>query len=462
MSRIAKIVVFVLLFCIVFSIACHIVSRKNAEEKYELFFDNPEDIDVLMFGSSHMLNGIIAMDLWNNYGITSYNFGSHGCRIPTSYWMLKNALDYASPKVVILDCYMISADLLIDPEDAYLHLAFDAFPLTKNKYQAIDELLGESDNKLEFLFPFSSYHYRWSELTEGDFEKNISYERGTNIRIGLSEKNREENLMETYSGDGVCIAYIEKAVQLFKERNIDIILTYLPTNDDAWTFEESNRVKNLAQSLDVDYIDRDTMEDIVNYSCDFSDGDGHLNYSGAKAVTDYVGNYLINNYNLTDHREDPAYSHYFDEFSNYIDYEIKLISDQSNASFMLPNLQSNDFGKVIYLGNFYGEGWLTYSPIRAMMSAWGITSQNYEEYSNRWVFFSGNEKVILNENVDFITENEDKITILSDENYQYLYFNDKLVVEINKEDDIAIAVALINNSQIPYAAKFNNLGSKVE
>ena len=71
-------------------------------------------------------------------------------------------------------------------------------------------------------------------------------------------------------------------------------------------------------------------------------------------------------------------------------------------------------------------------------------------------------KVILNENVDFITENEDKITILSDENYQYLYFNDKLVVEINKEDDIAIAVALINNSQIPYAAKFNNLGSKVE
>jgi hypothetical protein len=62
------------------------MERKASDFKYANFFEQDEDFDVLFFGTSHVINGIFPMELWNEYGIVSYNFGGHGNEIATSYW----------------------------------------------------------------------------------------------------------------------------------------------------------------------------------------------------------------------------------------------------------------------------------------------------------------------------------------------------------------------------------------
>jgi hypothetical protein len=62
------------------------MERKASDFKYANFFEQDEDFDVLFFGTSHVINGIFPMELWNDYGIVSYNFGGHGNEIATSYW----------------------------------------------------------------------------------------------------------------------------------------------------------------------------------------------------------------------------------------------------------------------------------------------------------------------------------------------------------------------------------------
>lgn len=68
-----------------------IVARKDSYFKYEPFFKQEENFDVLFMGTSHVLNAVYPMELWNDYGIVSYNFGGHGNYLPTTYCIMKNA-----------------------------------------------------------------------------------------------------------------------------------------------------------------------------------------------------------------------------------------------------------------------------------------------------------------------------------------------------------------------------------
>ena len=49
-----------------------LVERKSAYQKNGDFMEQSEDLDVLFLGTSHVINGVFPMELWKEYGITSY------------------------------------------------------------------------------------------------------------------------------------------------------------------------------------------------------------------------------------------------------------------------------------------------------------------------------------------------------------------------------------------------------
>lgn len=64
-----------------------VTERKESREKFAQFYNEEENVDVLFVGSSHVLNGIFHMELWNDYGIVSYNMAGHGNRMILNYWV---------------------------------------------------------------------------------------------------------------------------------------------------------------------------------------------------------------------------------------------------------------------------------------------------------------------------------------------------------------------------------------
>lgn len=54
-----------------------------AYSKNRDFIEHSDSYDVLFFGNSHMANGVFPMELWNDYGIVSYNLAGFGlpCRL---------------------------------------------------------------------------------------------------------------------------------------------------------------------------------------------------------------------------------------------------------------------------------------------------------------------------------------------------------------------------------------------
>ena len=69
----------------------NVVQPKQHINTYRPFFDEANEIDVLLFGTSHMACDVSPMYLWNKYGITAYNFGNSAEPIPVTYWEMKMA-----------------------------------------------------------------------------------------------------------------------------------------------------------------------------------------------------------------------------------------------------------------------------------------------------------------------------------------------------------------------------------
>ena len=86
-----------------------LTENKDSDNKYSDFFRDRE-YDVLFFGTSNVIDDVFPMELWKEYGIVSYNCGGTSNQLATTYWVMENALDYVTPKVVVIDCLHLSED----------------------------------------------------------------------------------------------------------------------------------------------------------------------------------------------------------------------------------------------------------------------------------------------------------------------------------------------------------------
>ena len=153
----------IIIFLSVLYYVSGIVERKDSYFKYEPFYEQAEDFDVLFMGTSHVLNALYPMELWNDYGIVSYNFGGHGNYLPTTYWIMENALEYTSPKLMVIDCFFLGQNEKMRDVDQQ-HISLDRIPLDKVKADGIRDVVVEKEKRLDFIWKFSIYHNRWNEL----------------------------------------------------------------------------------------------------------------------------------------------------------------------------------------------------------------------------------------------------------------------------------------------------------
>lgn len=343
----------VLTFLLVNTIS-DLTERKDSVIKNKDFLEQDKDFDVLFLGTSHMINGVYPMELWDDYGIVSYNLAGHSTPIATSYWVLKNALNYTTPKVVVIDCLAIRGNNKISDNFDYAHLSFDVFPLNYTKYLAVNDLMSDDieHSKWDLLLPFSKYHNRWNQLTSDDFNVAYNCEKGAEMRVDLVEplchdKIPAENKL---TEDTVAIAYLEKIIQECSNRGIEVLLTYLPFPADVPYQEEANRVYDIAQEYGVDYINFLDM-DIVNYWTDCYDATSHLNPSGARKVTEYIGKYLVENYDIQDQRMNPDYKEWISDYEEYQTKKNEILTDIENPYIYMSLLTDSNYNVIIEIVN---------------------------------------------------------------------------------------------------------------
>ena len=331
MLKLIRAVIFLLILGLILSRIQGMFTRKESRRKLARFFQEQAGFDVLFTGISHMETGISPMELYNEYGITSFNFGESGARLPFAYWTLRNALDYCAPQVVVIDVRRI--DLEDKHADAFVRTNFDYFPLTVTKAQAVWDLFDTLDDRLSYLFPLVAYHDRWQELDKKDFQNSGNRIDNGTFYYSKSELTVFDPLHHTYvepelvnEPGSVGEDYLRRMIELCQSKGIGVLLVELPFPGTRRDQRFANGVQQIADEYGVDYLNFHHLPGVVDYDTDMTN-QTHVNDSGMRKVSYYIGQYLYTHFDLPDRRRDPLYSNWVTQYNHkFMNYKFNRIS----------------------------------------------------------------------------------------------------------------------------------------
>ena len=151
-------------FCIiaVFLIdrAAWILHEKSGANAIEPFYKEEKDsIDVLLCGPSSAYYGISPYGLWGEHGIVSWNIAIGGQPLPSTYYTIKQALNFQTPKVIVVDVLNIYGTSKLGIVG---HNTLDWMPWNGDKLKAIYELTTKEERK-EYFCTLLAFHGRWKE-----------------------------------------------------------------------------------------------------------------------------------------------------------------------------------------------------------------------------------------------------------------------------------------------------------
>lgn len=269
--------------------------RKDAQMKYEHFFEADHSYDVLFFGTSHVMDAVYPTELYDKYGIRSYNLGNPAETLEASYYTMKIAFKYHVPKIAVIDVAYV--DKRQDESRGTMplsHAFYDAVPFSMTKAEAVFSLF-PPDMRAEFLFPLVSYHMRWEEWlmgTDSPVCECEPYMMGAEMRNGHAEPDPfvRTDRMNTAETPGK--KALRSMIHLCRENNVLPVLVGIPFPAPEEKQAMMNSVAVIAREEDACFLNLFDVSGLIDFKTDCYDAASHLNPDGAIKVSAYLGEYL--------------------------------------------------------------------------------------------------------------------------------------------------------------------------
>ncbi|MCR4591437.1 MAG: hypothetical protein K5668_11540 [Lachnospiraceae bacterium] len=352
--------IFILIIAAITSVITYVMKDKKSWYYKSEFFNSRTDFDALYFGASRMHEAVDPIYMWEEHGISSYNMASAGESVQMSYYVLAEALEHCNPRVVFIDAAKISdSENDINSGYGFVHESIDSLPLNKNKWEAVNYAGSFFDGgKMAFLSMLYAYHGRYDDLKDEDFKNESNYDKGAYIMTSVFQREKpsvftsEEK--ELKDGDGV--RYYKRILDLCKEKGVLCVLTDIPVDASMYTEDRQrhlNAIISLTERSGGKSIAFNTMLDDTGLDYDHCFGDsGHLNFMGAEKVCDYLAEYMKTEAGVKDHRDDPAYSEYWNEdVAKWDKQRIETLDDRKDAVEYIFAAAGNDTDITLYVKN---------------------------------------------------------------------------------------------------------------
>ena len=298
--------------------------------------EKKNSLDVVFMGNSDTYRGVDPMAMYHEYGFTSYNYVAAGERMWIAYAIFKDTLRYQQPKVI-----MFNADGLFSTNQASIgnnSKVYDNMPFSIQKIINVFDSNYEATKKQRayHLLPIFSYHTRYNELTNDDI-KYAFYDyhyplKGMDMVAYRVPYTGDKNYMKD-NGDkdefpDINREYVDKMIAECQEKGIEFVLFHVPSPDSA-KYSRYMAIKEYADSKQIKYLELNfNIKEIgINWKEDTSDGGDHLNMFGATKTSIYIGQWLVDNYQLPDHRKDSSYSKWNDDYNKYLKIRKQEIKD---------------------------------------------------------------------------------------------------------------------------------------
>jgi len=290
------------------------------------FYEEPENsLDGVYVGSSNCYAFWNPLVAWENYGLAIYPYASGSQPFHATEYIIREARKTQPDAVYIVNLNSVDAD---DWSAGSIHLLVNYMPESKIKDALIEylgSLIGYSriDN-LEFHFPWIRSREYWLDYLENGFFPELDGLKGT-MRYG--------DYLKTYTD--IADAYIlsdaradipnelteciDSLLDYCDAENVNVLFVSVPRAETSEnTLGRINTVSDMirARGYDVLHLTDKAGEMGLDLTQDYYNSK-HTNIHGAIKYTNYLSEYLIENYGLENKHGNERYSSWDKAWDTY-------------------------------------------------------------------------------------------------------------------------------------------------
>ncbi|MCR4589269.1 MAG: SGNH/GDSL hydrolase family protein [Lachnospiraceae bacterium] len=260
-----------------------ISTRKKIED---ISRERANSIDVIFAGDSLVFRDISPQIIMDLTGISSYDLSDGAMRLCDQNVLIRNFCRRQDPKLLVLEPDVMTKDASPYKDDFALPTNFieKVFPIFHYHmfYKGLN-LFGENEGSTGI----KGYQ---PEDTVDPYEGSPDYMLAEAEPVEIGELNQW---------------YMEKIVAFCRDRDIKLLLMALPSPAN-YNKEVHKVVQAWADEHGVDFVDLNLAnEEIgIDWKTDTKDAGDHMNTAGSEKVSAYIAEYLDDNYDLPDRREE--------------------------------------------------------------------------------------------------------------------------------------------------------------
>ena len=307
-----------------------IIINKMITHNNEQFYNEEENIDVFFIGTSRIYYPMSPMEIWNKYGIVTYNRGMPGQYYKLTYIFLKEVFAKFSPKVIVVDIRGLFT--LSTNNERHLSLQIPSIQNYLLRGYAYQYIYDNLSTILENANIINRFHYRWKELHNSDFTYETFWKgrfsggyEGESFWRKMHYINAQKPY-ELYMKDGYpeielkqeTITYCNMIVDLAKQHNCDVVFIKTPSVMSSWDSKMDNAFDIYAKKKGWNFLNYNLLYDNIHidFKKDFMDS-VHLNLYGGRKVMNHLIPYLIEHYNIPNRKNDPKYASWNEDYIRY-------------------------------------------------------------------------------------------------------------------------------------------------
>jgi len=289
--------------------------------------EKKNSLDMVYIGGSAAFEYWEPLRAFESKGIASYNYGSNRVQAEAYKTMIKEVFKRQKPKLILIDARAFQYRENEQPpiEQGYRNV-LTGIPLSLNKIDFISKNVKKylNDDPLSYYFDIIKYH---RDLKGEDVTNQIKM--AFNI---YKNPYKGFNFVPQVEAQPIIDHETNIKTPIGKETEDILInlLEFLKTTDCKYLFvvspyvepknhkENFNYISEIIEQYGYNFLDcNDFIEEMnINFSTDFYNI-FHVNIFGAEKYTDFLINYLMENYELPDRKDDEDYYEWIQLLENW-------------------------------------------------------------------------------------------------------------------------------------------------
>ena len=328
-NYIIKAVLFTLIFILLFAYVSKVVTYPSDYRNYQWiggFYEEEEgSLDAVYIGSSNCYAFWNSMTAWNEYGIAVYPYSCNAMSFLATEYLIKETRKTQPDALFVVNINTISETTVTIEK---VHHLLDYMPMSLNKLELIDALADAGDftteEKMECIVPMLRYHGRWSDLSKRDFKYKVNGMKGSsaystflNSYVDITDRyvltDKTADIPEIYA------EALTSLLDYCDEEKVKVLFVTVPRAEkDEERLSQINQLNAMIEERGYDtlYLMDQTDEMGMDITTDFYNRN-HTNVHGSIKYTQYLSEYLIENYGFEDKRFDEAYKSWDKGYKKY-------------------------------------------------------------------------------------------------------------------------------------------------